>query len=147
MFIFGERFKQLRKEKDLTQEKLAKMFHLNKSSISRYEKGQQIPETETLKNFAEYFGVSIDYLLGRTNERSVVLPVKHEFLPRLKPKDEKHIEKVIESIVNYLEEKPGLMLDGEITSEEDIELLTTAIKNSLEYLKISKKKKDMHPKC
>lgn len=44
MATFGERFKQLRKEKNLTQEKLAEMFYTKKSSISRYENNLQIPE-------------------------------------------------------------------------------------------------------
>jgi len=66
---FSERFKSLRKESKLTQDQLAKKFYINKSSISRYENGQQIPELETLEKLASFFDVSIDYLLGLTDIR------------------------------------------------------------------------------
>ena len=69
MSTFGERFKQLRKEKGLTQTELAKIFHTTKSSISKYENNNSIPEIPTLEEFASFFNTSIDYLLARTNER------------------------------------------------------------------------------
>ncbi|WP_163195549.1 helix-turn-helix domain-containing protein [Clostridium thermarum] len=71
MTTFGTRFKQLRMERKLTQEKLAEMFYLNKSSISRYENDIQIPEMPTLEAFAEFFDVSVDYLLGKTDIRKL----------------------------------------------------------------------------
>lgn len=71
MSTFGQRFKELRKNKGLTQETLAKNFYLNKSSISRYEQNKQLPEMDLLKKFADFFDVSIDYLLGRTDEMKV----------------------------------------------------------------------------
>lgn len=73
LVTFGERFKQLRNEKNLTQEQLANKFFLNKSSISRYERDKQVPEIDLLQKFADFFEVSLDYLLGRTNNRSEVL--------------------------------------------------------------------------
>lgn len=76
--LFSIRFKEERKNKGLTQEQLAKEFFLNKSSISRYEKGTQMPEMVMLQKFAEYFDVSVDYLLGRTDERNV-----HKEKPKL----------------------------------------------------------------
>lgn len=66
---FGQRFKKLRLEKELTQQELAEDFNkiyghtFSKSSISQYENGKRTPENEALKNFALYFNVSIDYLL------------------------------------------------------------------------------------
>ena len=65
MSSFGQRFKNERIKKKLTQEELASMFHLQKSSISRYENDKQMPETELLGRFADFFGVPVDYLLGR----------------------------------------------------------------------------------
>lgn len=67
MASFGDRLKELRKKSNLTQQELASKFYLNKSSISRYENGTQLPEHELLEKIADYFDVSIDYLLGRTN--------------------------------------------------------------------------------
>jgi len=73
MASFGERFKQLRAEKNLTQTELAEKFYTKNSSISRYENDIQIPEIDTLRKFADFFNVSIDYLLGRTNIRDYMI--------------------------------------------------------------------------
>nr|WP_312985544.1 helix-turn-helix transcriptional regulator [Clostridioides sp.] len=64
---FGIRLKELRKSKNLTQFQLSKALHIGRSSISHYEKGQQAPELEVLKNLSKYFEVTIDYLLGLTD--------------------------------------------------------------------------------
>lgn len=69
MDTFGDRLKQLRKEKNLTQENLASIFFLNKSSISRYEKNSQIPENDLLQKIADFFDVSTDYLMCRSEVR------------------------------------------------------------------------------
>lgn len=70
MATFGERFKQLRMEKGLTQEKLAKEFYIRKSSISKYENNIQLPEIDTIKRYSQFFDCSIDYLLGTTEIRN-----------------------------------------------------------------------------
>ena len=72
---FGQRFKELRLEKGLTQQGLAEDFNkiyghtFSKPSISQYENGKRTPENEALKNFASYFNVSIEYLLGDEKDR------------------------------------------------------------------------------
>ncbi len=60
------RLKYLRKKKKISQLKLAIDLNMNQNSISRYENGQRQADYETLIAFADYFDVSIDYLLGRT---------------------------------------------------------------------------------
>lgn len=72
MNTFGQRLKSLRRKKNLTQEGLASEFYINKTSISRYENNTQFPEMELLIQLADYFEVSIDYLLGRTDEPSLL---------------------------------------------------------------------------
>ncbi|CAM2998609.1 helix-turn-helix transcriptional regulator [Hathewaya histolytica] len=67
MSTFSERIKKLRKEKGLTQEALAQILFIDKSSISKYEKGKHIPENDLMQRIADYFEVSTDYLLGRTD--------------------------------------------------------------------------------
>lgn len=81
MTSFGQRFKKLRQEKNLTQEKLAEKFFLNKSSISRYEQNKQLPEIDLLEKIADFFDVSVDYLLGRVEINSTQ---STEFAHRLK---------------------------------------------------------------
>ena len=64
------RLRQLRKEKKLSQLRLALELHMNQNSISRYETEEREADYATLILFADYFGVSIDYLLGRTDKRN-----------------------------------------------------------------------------
>lgn len=63
------RLKQLRKERDISQLKLAIDLNMNQNSISRYENGEREADYETLIKFADYFDVSLDYLLGRTKNK------------------------------------------------------------------------------
>ncbi|AEM79783.1 helix-turn-helix domain-containing protein [Thermoanaerobacter wiegelii] len=69
---FSDRLKELRKEKNLTQEDLAKILGISRSTIAGYETERKEPDYETLKKIADFFNVSIDYLLGRTDIRSPV---------------------------------------------------------------------------
>ncbi|NLT09229.1 MAG: helix-turn-helix transcriptional regulator [Ruminococcus sp.] len=61
------RLKELRKAKKLTQQRLAIELNMNQNSISRYETGEHEADYRTLIMLADYFGVSIDYLLERTD--------------------------------------------------------------------------------
>ena len=61
------RLKFLRKQKGISQIKLAMDLSMNQNSISRYENGMRQADYETLIKFADYFNVSIDYLLERTD--------------------------------------------------------------------------------
>ena len=61
------RLKELREAKHLSQLKLAMDLHLSQNSISRYENLEREAGYETLILIADYFQVSLDYLLGRTD--------------------------------------------------------------------------------
>lgn len=63
------RLKELRKEKNITQIKLAMELNMSQNTISRYETGEREAGYNELIKIADYFNVSIDYLLGRSNER------------------------------------------------------------------------------
>ena len=63
------RLKKWRKERNISQLKLALDLNMNQNSISRYENGEREADYETLIKFADYFGVSLDYLLGRTENK------------------------------------------------------------------------------
>ncbi len=62
------RLKFLRQQKGITQLKLAMDLNLNQNSISRYESGAREADYNTLIMLADYFNVSIDYLLERTDD-------------------------------------------------------------------------------
>ncbi len=62
------RLRELRKAKGLSQLRLAMELGLNQNSISRYESGVREADYQTLISIADYFHVSIDYLLERTDD-------------------------------------------------------------------------------
>ena len=62
------RLKELRKKKRISQLKLALDLEMNQNTISRYENLEREADYKTLIKLADYFNVSIDYLLGRTND-------------------------------------------------------------------------------
>jgi len=63
------RLKELRKEKNVSQLKLALDLNMNQNTISRYETMEREADYKTLIKFADYFEVSLDYLLGRTENK------------------------------------------------------------------------------
>ena len=65
------RLKLLRKQRGIPQLKLAMDLNMNQNSISRYENGEREADYRTLILFADYFNVSIDYLLGRTDNPTI----------------------------------------------------------------------------
>ncbi len=71
MPTFAERIKELRAEHNLTQEQLGEVIGVKHYSIYSYEKGRSYPEMRGLVMLADYFGVSMDYLAGRTDRREV----------------------------------------------------------------------------
>ncbi|HIY96596.1 MAG TPA: helix-turn-helix domain-containing protein [Candidatus Borkfalkia excrementigallinarum] len=65
------RLKELRKSRGISQLKLAIDLNMNQNSISRYENGEREADYATLVRFADYFDVSVDYLLERTDNPKV----------------------------------------------------------------------------
>lgn len=66
----GQRISLLRQELKLTQKELAEKFNISPSSIGMFEQNRRSPDSELLNKFADFFNVSVDYLLGRTNKRN-----------------------------------------------------------------------------
>ena len=66
--VFFSRYTQLLKEKNLSHYALSAKLNLSMSSLKSWEKGG-IPYLETLSKLAQYFDVSVDYLIGRSNYR------------------------------------------------------------------------------
>lgn len=131
MTTFGKRFKGLREKRNLTQEELVNMFNekyytsFNKSTISQYENDKRKPEINVLENWADFFDVSIDYLLGRTEE---------------KKEKSVDVEKDIEKVIDELLEQDGLMLCGELADEEDLIALRNSIRLTIDILNRKNKK-------
>ncbi len=63
--------KKLRKEKGLTQLGLQMKTGIEQALISKYESGERVPPTETLIKLADFYGVSMDYILCRTDKPEI----------------------------------------------------------------------------
>ncbi|MDV9544862.1 XRE family transcriptional regulator [Clostridioides difficile] len=64
--LFQKRLKELRAEKNMTQEDVANKLNLTKSAYGYYEQGKTVPDAYMLSSLAEIFNVTTDYLLGRS---------------------------------------------------------------------------------
>ncbi|MEA5008226.1 helix-turn-helix domain-containing protein [Clostridium tyrobutyricum] len=68
--MFGDRLKKLRQSKHLKQNDLAKNLGIGRTTLSNYELNNRQPDFDTLEKIANYFNVSIDYLVGRSNYKT-----------------------------------------------------------------------------
>lgn len=64
---YGQRLKELRQSRNMTQEQLAERLHTSRSRIGMYEQGRRQPDFETQEAIADLFNVNIDYLFGRSD--------------------------------------------------------------------------------
>ena len=92
MINFNDRLKQLRLSSGKTQQELADELGISPSAIGMYEQGRRQPDRATLILMSEYFGVSVDYLLGAERGRDV--------------KD------MLDNLRNEIKDASGLMFNG-----------------------------------
>ncbi|WP_175631865.1 helix-turn-helix domain-containing protein [Virgibacillus siamensis] len=116
---FSDRLKKLRKEKGISQEKLADELNINRTSIVHYENNaKRIPRNQRLQEIADFFGVSVDYLLDRSDnkdytseERLLLMDIEHGLS------------------MEELRKKYKLTIDGQPASEEEINAAITFIRS------------------
>ena len=66
MVLFSERLKELRLEKNLSQSEVGKIVNMSKMAISHWESGHSEPSIAQLIELSNFFGVSVDFLIGKT---------------------------------------------------------------------------------
>lgn len=69
-YTLGARIRSLREEKSISQLELAKILNIGNTTLSQYESDKRIPSDAVKKKIADYFNVSTDYLLGRSDIRN-----------------------------------------------------------------------------
>ncbi len=121
MKTFHKRLKQLRLNKKkmdtkYTQGYMAEITGVARSTYTAYENGTKQPPMETIVKMANHFGVTTDYLIGKSDQPDV-----------LTEKDRKDIAKRMEKIKKDLHENEGLSFYGEPISEEAKESLISAL--------------------
>ena len=70
--MYFQRLRDLREDADMNQTEVAKLLFTSQTVYSRYERGVLTIPVEHLITLADYYGVSTDYILGRTNNRSML---------------------------------------------------------------------------
>jgi len=91
---YGERIAALREKHSLTQEGLSNKLGITRASLSHYENNRREPDYETIVSIANLFNVSIDYLIGRTDDPNSELDEDvREFVDSLELSNEKILEK------------------------------------------------------
>ncbi len=68
--MYFKRIEDLRIDHDLTQQQIADLLHIQREVYRRYEKGTRTIPVEYLIQLADYYKVSLDYLVGRSNQKS-----------------------------------------------------------------------------
>ena len=76
MHLNIDRLREIRQDRDYSQTDIAKVLHMSQVQYSRYENGLRSIPIDKLAILAKFYGVSIDYLLGLTNERKPYPRVK-----------------------------------------------------------------------
>lgn len=120
-----ERIRVLARQRDLSLPQLEVELGLGNGTISRWKTSS--PNTDKLQKIADYFNVSMDYLLGRESYLTL--------------KDEKDIDKILEQTKTQLLSQEGLMFDGDPASPEAIESILSAMQIGMEMAKKKNKEK------
>ena len=81
MRSFGEILTSLREERGIYQKELAAILKVSVGTVSNYENNIHFPDQEALLQLADYFGVTVDYLLGRTSDRYSLDTLNEEYAP------------------------------------------------------------------
>ena len=111
--MFGERIKELRKNKGLSQEELGEYFSISGPAVSKWESGLSEPDNLTLIKLSNFFGVSTDYLLGKSDLIA-----------------EKEME-----VLKQLLIRNGFMKSNEDLTQEQMEKLLKFVSTNKEFLK------------
>ncbi len=114
--MLGKRLSQLRKQSKLKQGELAEIIGIARTTYGMYEQGQRQPDYETLEKLADYFEVTTDYLLGRSDKPKYTV-------------EEQAAEYITSGEMDIEElKKYKLAWDGKPLSDEETERLFRIIK-------------------
>ncbi len=105
---FNERIKQLRERESLTQAQMAKILDITKSGYVKYERGEREPRYGVLVALSQYFDVTIDYLLGKSEEENPYISnvsrigdvVQSDRFIKLHGSNSKSVQKMISDLID-----------------------------------------------
>lgn len=116
MATFSQRLRYIRKRHNLTQKEMGEKIGVSGPTITRWEQGQFEPSTETIKQIAEMFDVSVEFLVGSSDDESA----KKNTLPYPLPFDLRRIKR-------QLEEGNEITVNGKPLPQEDQKLFREVV--------------------
>lgn len=130
---FNEILRQLRTEKNLSQKDVADAIGVDRTTYTKYETGKSQPDFVTIQKLAEFYSVSVDYLLGRTDIRNPYIPEEYTQKHKVTKRDLMQYEDFIE--------QAGIFFMNDEVAEEDKEKLFRDISELFWKAKEMNKKK------
>lgn len=99
-----EKLRQLRKEKALSQAEMANILNVHQTAVSQWEQGRTTPDMQTLIKIADYFQVTVDYLLGQKNgvddhSYKALTNIENELIKKYRLLDQ-HGQKAVNSVLD-----------------------------------------------
>lgn len=135
--MLGDKIKTLRKERRITQQELANAIEVVQSTIGMIESGKKTGSPQTLVKLADFFGVTVDYLLSENDEE--VKEIKKEKDYSLTIKEQLDIDNEAKKIIDNL--SLSFSKNKEFLDEDDYFAIENALRITLESIKIKNKKK------
>lgn len=126
--MFYDRFKELCDSRPIKPSVAAEEMGFNKSTVSAWKRNGTTPNRDILAKIADYFGVSVDYLITGQEQK--------EKAPDLTEEDERDIAKMLDGMLGQLgDQNAALAFDGEPVDEETRELLKISLENQFRLAK------------
>lgn len=126
-------FEQLLQQHNMTAYRVSKETGVTQTALSNWKSGRSTPSVLTLQKIADYFGVSVDYLMTGNDSPK-------EKSSKLTARDERDIEKKLSETLEQIVSGDGLMFHGEIMDEHTRQLLEVSLRSTMESAKIAAKK-------
>lgn len=137
--MLGDKIKILRENKKITQQELANKLNIAQSTIGMIEGNKRPAGRKTLMKLADFFGVTLDYLISDDEQIENIDEIKKERDYSLSIKEQENIDGEAKKIIDEL--SMSFSKNKDSLSEDDYFAVETAIRTTLEAIKIKNKKK------
>jgi transcriptional regulator with XRE-family HTH domain len=115
--VFSERLRELRKSRGRTQQEIADLLNIRRSTYGEYERGVILPPTDKIQILAKYFNVTVDWLIG-------------------KEEMQEDISKTLNTLLTQLKSNKQFSFHGKKMNKESRNILIKSIESNLETMEL-----------
>ena len=115
--VFSERLRELRKSRGRTQQEIADLLNIRRSTYGEYERGVILPPTDKIQTLAKYFNVTVDWLIG-------------------KEEMQEDISKTLNTLLTQLKSNKQVSFHGKKMNKESRNILIKSIESDLETMEL-----------